>query len=103
VYGFVGQPFLKQLYIFNEMQPETKENRIGLASFSQNTKENPTSLLYHFFYYSAYKLLPMFYYNTSLELPYNDYFEYFGPDFKLHISPSNMANQNTTDYLEKIK
>ncbi|XP_020619493.1 histone deacetylase 1-like [Orbicella faveolata] len=37
------------------------------------------------------------------ELPYNDYFEYFGPDFKLHISPSNMANQNTTDYLEKIK
>lgn len=41
--------------------------------------------------------------NISVELPYNDYFEYFGPDFKLHISPSNMANQNTTDYLEKIK
>lgn len=37
------------------------------------------------------------------ELPYNDYFEYFGPDFKLHISPSNMANQNQADYLEKIK
>ena len=37
------------------------------------------------------------------ELPYNDYFEYYGPDFKLHISPSNMANQNTTDYLDKIK
>lgn len=37
------------------------------------------------------------------ELPYNDYFEYFGPDFKLHISPSNMANQNTSEYLEKIK
>nr|CAD7591454.1 unnamed protein product [Timema genevievae] len=37
------------------------------------------------------------------ELPYNDYFEYFGPDFKLHISPSNMANQNTPEYLEKIK
>lgn len=37
------------------------------------------------------------------ELPYNDYFEYFGPDFKLHISPSNMANQNTGEYLEKIK
>uniref|UniRef100_A0AAY4BEK9 histone deacetylase n=1 Tax=Denticeps clupeoides TaxID=299321 RepID=A0AAY4BEK9_9TELE len=31
------------------------------------------------------------------ELPYNDYFEYFGPDFKLHISPSNMTNQNTLD------
>jgi len=37
------------------------------------------------------------------ELPYNDYFEYFGPDFKLHISPSNMTNQNTSEYLEKIK
>lgn len=37
------------------------------------------------------------------ELPYNDYFEYFGPDFKLHISPSNMTNLNTTDYLDKVK
>ncbi|XP_052774974.1 probable histone deacetylase 1-B [Mya arenaria] len=37
------------------------------------------------------------------ELPYNDYFEYYGPDFKLNISPSNMANQNTNEYLEKIK
>jgi len=37
------------------------------------------------------------------ELPYNDYFEYFGPDFKLHIAPSNMANQNTTEYVDKIR
>ena len=37
------------------------------------------------------------------ELPYNDYFEYYGPDFKLHISPSNMTNQNSSDYLDKIK
>lgn len=37
------------------------------------------------------------------ELPYNDYFEYFGPDFKLHISPSNMGNQNTSEYMDKIK
>jgi histone deacetylase 1/2 len=37
------------------------------------------------------------------ELPYNDYFEYFGPDFKLHISPSNMSNVNSSEYLEKIK
>jgi len=43
--------------------------------------------------------------NTEIanELPYNDYFEYFGPDFKLHISPSNMANQNTGEYMDKIK
>merc|ERR1719348_1507812 len=37
------------------------------------------------------------------ELPYNDYFEYFGPDFKLHIAPSNMANQNTSEYVDKIR
>lgn len=37
------------------------------------------------------------------ELPYNDYFEYFGPDFKLHISPSNMSNTNSSEYLDKIK
>ncbi|GMT28677.1 hypothetical protein PFISCL1PPCAC_19974 [Pristionchus fissidentatus] len=37
------------------------------------------------------------------DLPYNDYFEYFGPDFKLHISPSNMTNQNTRDYLDKMQ
>jgi histone deacetylase 1/2 len=39
----------------------------------------------------------------SNELPYNDYFEYYGPDFKLHISPSNMPNQNSSEYLDKIK
>jgi len=37
------------------------------------------------------------------ELPYNDYFEYYGPDFKLHISPSNMTNHNTGEYLDKVK
>jgi len=37
------------------------------------------------------------------ELPYNDYIEYFQPEFKLHIRSSNMINTNTTKYLEKIK
>jgi len=35
------------------------------------------------------------------ELPYNDYYEYFGPDFRLQISPTNMDNQNTPEYLQK--
>lgn len=39
----------------------------------------------------------------SNELPYNDYFEYYGPDFRLNISPSNMPNQNSPEYLDKIK
>jgi len=35
------------------------------------------------------------------QLPYNDYLEYYGPDYRLHIEPSNMENQNSSDYLEK--
>lgn len=37
------------------------------------------------------------------EIPYNDYYEYYGPDFMLHITPSNMENQNSPKYLEKHK
>ncbi len=34
-------------------------------------------------------------------LPYNDYFEYYGPDYRLHLPVSNMENMNTPAYLEK--
>lgn len=37
------------------------------------------------------------------ELPYNDYFEYFGPDHRLHLPVSNMENLNSPEYLEKTK
>ncbi|RCH89276.1 histone deacetylase [Rhizopus stolonifer] len=37
------------------------------------------------------------------DMPYNDYYEYFGPDYKLDVRSSNMENMNTPDYLEKIK
>lgn len=37
------------------------------------------------------------------ELPYNDYFEYFGPDYRMHLPVSNMENLNSTTYLEKTK
>mmetsp|Transcript_16068 Transcript_16068/g.19660 ORF Transcript_16068/g.19660 Transcript_16068/m.19660 type:complete len:283 (+) Transcript_16068:672-1520(+) len=36
-------------------------------------------------------------------LPYNDYFEYYGPDYRLHMPVSNMENLNSTEYLEHIK
>ena len=39
----------------------------------------------------------------SDDLPYNDYYEYYGPDFNLHITPSNMENKNSDKYLEKQK
>ncbi len=35
------------------------------------------------------------------ELPYNDFYEYYGPDFQLHIQPSNMENTNSPKHLEK--
>ena len=36
-------------------------------------------------------------------LPFNDYFEYYGPDYKLHLPVSNMENYNSQKYLEEIK
>lgn len=37
------------------------------------------------------------------DLPYNDYFEYFGPDYTLDVQSSNMENLNTREYLEKTR
>ncbi|KAJ7545844.1 hypothetical protein O6H91_08G012700 [Diphasiastrum complanatum] len=34
------------------------------------------------------------------KLPYNDYYGYFGPDYTLHVAPSNMENRNTKSDLE---
>mmetsp|Transcript_23268 Transcript_23268/g.41152 ORF Transcript_23268/g.41152 Transcript_23268/m.41152 type:complete len:440 (+) Transcript_23268:137-1456(+) len=35
-------------------------------------------------------------------LPHNQYFEYFGPDYRLHIHPSNIEDYNTKKYLSGI-
>lgn len=37
------------------------------------------------------------------KLPYNDYYEYFGPDYNLHIDPERMDNLNVPEDLEKIR
>lgn len=37
------------------------------------------------------------------KLPYNDYYEYFGPDYNLHINPEPMENLNPPEDLEKIR
>ncbi|KAL8697542.1 MAG: hypothetical protein Q9201_007072 [Fulgogasparrea decipioides] len=39
----------------------------------------------------------------SNELPYNDYYEYYAPDYELDVKPSNMDNMNHREYLEKIQ
>lgn len=36
------------------------------------------------------------------ELPYNEYYEYYGPDYKLDVRPSNMYNANSPEFMNKI-
>jgi histone deacetylase 1/2 len=36
------------------------------------------------------------------QLPYNDYYEYFAPDYELNVLPSNMDNANSPEYLRRI-
>ncbi|KAG4303432.1 hypothetical protein PCK1_000396 [Pneumocystis canis] len=37
------------------------------------------------------------------EMPFNDYYEYYGPTYELNVPASNMQNMNSKEYLEKIK
>ncbi|KKA30586.1 hypothetical protein TD95_001092 [Thielaviopsis punctulata] len=39
----------------------------------------------------------------SPAMPYNEYYEYYGPDYELDVRPSNMDNANSPEYLDKIK
>ncbi|KAG7006909.1 maintenance of telomere capping protein 1 [Physcia stellaris] len=41
--------------------------------------------------------------NMGPELPYNDYYEYYAPDYELDVRTSNMDNANSPEYLSKIK
>ncbi|KAI1384199.1 uncharacterized protein F4822DRAFT_418976 [Hypoxylon trugodes] len=36
-------------------------------------------------------------------LPFNEYYDYYGPDYTLDVRSSNMENANSPEYLEKIK
>lgn len=42
--------------------------------------------------------------NTPVKdaMPYNDYYDYFAPEYKLHLPVSNMDNMNTPQYLHGI-
>lgn len=33
----------------------------------------------------------------SNDIPFNDYYEYYAPDFELHLTPENMENLNTRE------
>lgn len=37
------------------------------------------------------------------ELPYNEYYNYFGPEYRLNVASNNMDDLNSVGYLDKIK
>lgn len=37
------------------------------------------------------------------KMPQHEYYEYFGPEYTLHVAPSNMENKNSRQLLEEIK
>jgi hypothetical protein len=38
-----------------------------------------------------------------LDIPVNEYYEYFGPDYQLDVKASNTEDLNTPAYLERVK
>lgn len=37
------------------------------------------------------------------DIPFNDYFEYYGPDYSMSVPANNMTNLNTPEYLDKCR
>ncbi|GFY86349.1 histone deacetylase 1 [Actinidia rufa] len=37
------------------------------------------------------------------KMPQHEYYEYFGPDYTLHVAPSNMENKNSREQLDEIR
>ncbi|RPD81729.1 histone deacetylase [Lentinus tigrinus ALCF2SS1-7] len=37
------------------------------------------------------------------EIPMNEYYEYFGPDYELDVKASNMDDMNSPEYLDRVK
>ncbi|KAI0218946.1 Histone deacetylase 2 [Massospora cicadina] len=40
---------------------------------------------------------------VSDDLPYNEYYSYYGPEYRLNVEPNNMDDLNSRSYLDKIK
>ena len=41
--------------------------------------------------------------NLTPDIPVNEYYEYFGPDYQLDVKSSNMDDLNTPKYLDRVK
>ncbi|MCO5595914.1 hypothetical protein L7F22_049965 [Adiantum nelumboides] len=49
------------------------------------------------------KATPTVFASCNPNLPFNDYMQYFGPEYKLDVVPTNMDNQNSREYLDGIR
>lgn len=63
---------------------------------------NGTPLCFYLFSCNIYNVCFVYCSYTIIDLPFNDYLEHYGPEYTLHIRPSNMEDQNTREYLEKV-
>jgi acetoin utilization deacetylase AcuC-like enzyme len=41
--------------------------------------------------------------NLNNSIPYNDYFQYYAPDYNLHLDPARMENMNSKTNLDKLR
>lgn len=50
----------------------------------------------------AYETSVLLNHDMGEEIPYNDFFEYYAPDYKLHLTPTNAENHNRPEQLQHI-
>jgi hypothetical protein len=41
--------------------------------------------------------------DVVVAIPNNEYYEYYGPNYELDVRASNMTDQNTPEYLDKLR
>ena len=54
---------------------------------------------YFLYLFPNYSLIDSF----RADIPVNEYYEYFGPDYQLDVKASNTEDMNTPAYLERVK
>jgi len=69
------------------------------VAVGQEISEGTIFLSFFFFFFSSIFIIRFTF--PFSEIPFNEYMEYYGPDFQLNVYPSNMDNQNSREYLEK--
>ena len=78
---------------------EERESSVGVRNWSSGWRRTC-------FWYGAVRVFET---SRSLidvpcaEIPVNEYYEYFGPDYELDVKSSNAEDMNTPSYLERVR